>query len=454
MMLDDTHTPLADVQRQRALMVQRNSRRLLKLVNSLLDFNRAEARRMTATFVPVDLPSFTADLASTFRSTVEEGGLTFNVNIADDAIGEPVYVDKDMWEKIVYNLLSNAFKFTTQGSITIELTRNDLLLPSVSPSSSSASTITPATATAAVAGDHQLSAGSPTSFARLRIIDTGCGIPEAELPRLFERFHRVEGSRGRNYEGSGIGLTLTHELVKMHGGRIHVDSSIGKGTTFSVIVPLGTSHLPGDRVLVREDHDVEATSTAISQAYVEEAKQWLPETGTSASTTDGSLSSEQLTPRSSVDDNNFDWTSAIAAKWPSSGDDHGAPSKYDAAADVDEEDSNVLTTMTGNEDIMIEWLSDNTPVMKRASYLSIKEAPHHFGLPNATLLLAEAVQRRHNKPLVLVVDDNRDMLHVRFPIQTSNNYSFWVSTFNRSWRRGTAFSPPTTARRPSTCSTV
>ncbi|HEY0097009.1 MAG TPA: ATP-binding protein, partial [Archangium sp.] len=215
--------------------VHRNALRLLKLVNSLLDFARIEAGRIQASYAPVDLAELTAGLASAFRSAIERAGLTFEVSCPP--LPEPLYVDQDMWEKIVLNLLSNALKFTFEGTIHVSQRWR---------------------------GDH----------VELRISDTGTGIPESELPHLFERFHRVQGARSRTHEGSGIGLALVHELVRMHGGTISASSTPGHGTAFTVRLPAGTAHLPKERVAARRSQE----STALGAAtYVNEALRWLPD---------------------------------------------------------------------------------------------------------------------------------------------------------------------------------
>jgi signal transduction histidine kinase/CheY-like chemotaxis protein len=137
----------------------------------------------------------------------------------------------------VLNLLSNAFKFTLDGSIRVELRQRDHLV-------------------------------------ELAVRDTGVGIPEAELPRVFERFHRVEGTRARTHEGSGIGLALTDELVRLHGGTITAASSVDQGSVFVVQIPTGRAHLPGDRI----DPVASRTSTALGTApFIDEAMRWLPE---------------------------------------------------------------------------------------------------------------------------------------------------------------------------------
>jgi PAS domain S-box-containing protein len=227
--------------RERLQLAQRNSLRLLKLVNSLLDFSRIEAGRVQACYEATDLAGFTRDLASTFRSAVERAGLRFEVDCDD--LDEPVYIDREMWEKIVLNLLSNAFKFTLEGSIALRLRR---------------------------LGNQAV----------LEVADTGVGVPPLEIPRLFERFHRVEGTQARTHEGSGIGLALVHELVKLHSATIDVTSELAQGTTFCVRVPFGTAHLAADQIKAERG----ASSAVIgAQAFVQEALRWLPDAPSSQS---------------------------------------------------------------------------------------------------------------------------------------------------------------------------
>ena len=229
----------APEQRERLDMAHRNALRLLRLVNSLLDFSRIEAGRVEATFRPTDLAALTADLASSFRSATDKAGLRLTVETPPLSV--PAYVDHDMWEKVVLNLVSNAFKFTHSGEIAVRLREED----------------------------HQ---------ALLTVCDTGTGIPKAELPKLFDRFYRVEGAKGRSFEGSGIGLALVQELVKLHGGAIGVESEEGRGTTVTVSISLGTAHLPADRVQASAAEPVAATRI---HSFVEEALRWLPDTNTS-----------------------------------------------------------------------------------------------------------------------------------------------------------------------------
>jgi PAS domain S-box-containing protein len=215
-------------------VAHRNSLRLLKLVNTLLDFSRIEAGRIDASYEPTDLGALTAELAAIFRSAVEKAGLRLVVDCP--ALPEPVYVDRDLWEKIVLNLLSNAFKFTFDGGISVSL-------------------------------------GWRGDRVELQVADTGVGIPDADVPRLFQRFHRVRRARARTHEGTGIGLALVQELARLHGGAVAVTSAEGRGTTFTVTVRTGTAHLPPERIATGR----QLASTSVgANPYVEEALGWLP----------------------------------------------------------------------------------------------------------------------------------------------------------------------------------
>jgi PAS domain S-box-containing protein len=231
--LDDPE--LTTRQQQLITVAHRNSLRLLKLVNTLLDFSRIEAGRMQAVYEPTDLAVLTTDLSSVFRSAIEKAGLQLLVDCPP--LPEPVYVDQDMWEKIVLNLLSNAFKFTIQGYIAI----------------------------------RQYVQGA---CIELQVEDTGCGIPESELANVFKRFHRIEGTQGRTHEGTGIGLALVEELVKLHSGTVQVQSVYGQGSIFSVSIPRGKHHLPIERI--GSESTLTPTSIRVD-AFMEEALRWLPE---------------------------------------------------------------------------------------------------------------------------------------------------------------------------------
>ncbi|MDF5710110.1 MAG: ATP-binding protein [Nostoc sp. S4] len=254
-------------------MVQRNGMRLLKLVNSLLDFSRIEAGRVQASYEPTDLTIFTAELASVFRSAIERVGMQLSVNCPP--LPAPVYVDRQMWEKIVFNLLSNAFKFTLAGKISVSLQwveKQDI--EKIGRAEESLQQVFPPIPSSP---HPPISLIPASAFVELSVQDTGIGIPATEIPHLFERFHRVKGAQGRTFEGSGIGLSLVQELVKMHGGTVQVTSVLGAGSCFTVSIPTGYAHLPPDRISATRT----LTSTALGAApYLEEALRWLPEENT------------------------------------------------------------------------------------------------------------------------------------------------------------------------------
>lgn len=213
---------------------RRAGTRLLKLVQSLLDFSRAEAGRMHAAFEPTDLATLTTDLASLFRSTFERANVVLVVDCAQ--LAEPVYVDPDMWEKIVLNLLSNAFKFTLAGEVRVRLSTED-------------------------------------EWIVLDVQDTGCGVAPADIPYVFDRFHRGQTTRARSAEGSGIGLSLVQELLRLHGGHAVLTSEVDRGTTVTVKVPRGSKHLNPDQI--RAPRPQAARNTAMP--FLEEVSGWVPD---------------------------------------------------------------------------------------------------------------------------------------------------------------------------------
>lgn len=219
-------------ERQRVETTHRNALRLLKLVNTLLDFSRLESGRQKASYTPVDLPVYTKNVASNFRSIIEKAGL--ELHVAAENFPQPVYVDRTMWEKIVFNLLSNAFKYTLKGRISLALFLQDKQVV-------------------------------------LEVEDTGVGIPAKELPHMFERFHRVQNTAGRTYEGTGIGLSLVKELVNLHGGTVSVQSKEGEGSLFRVSIPVGKDHLPAAQIV---DNAIE-NDDILSDIYVKEASELL-----------------------------------------------------------------------------------------------------------------------------------------------------------------------------------
>ncbi|MET8092507.1 ATP-binding protein [Micromonospora sp. NPDC005220] len=262
--LTDATAPLAAVQRERVETGWRNATRLLTLVNSLLTFSSLEAGRARSDARVVDLAALTAELAGVFRAAVERAGLTLEVSCPP--LPRPVAVDPVNWERIVTNLLSNALKYTFIGHIRVTLDADD-------------------------------------EEVRLTVADTGIGIAERDLPKLFERFHRVRGARSRSHEGTGIGLALVHELARLEGGDVHATSQVGVGSSFTVTLPWSAAHrigVTGPAVDGRGD---------AARAAVEEAMGWLAEPGdalTEPDPTSGRATDELAGARILLADDNAD----------------------------------------------------------------------------------------------------------------------------------------------------
>ena len=234
-----------ETNRYRIGVAYRNALRMQKLVNTLLEFSRIEAGRLEGRFVRVDIGSMTLDLASTFRSAIERAGMQLNIIAAP--ITEPVYVDPELWERVVLNLVSNAFKYSHEGSITVDIRETD----------------------------HTV---------EVRVTDTGVGIAEDQQEKIFDRFHRIENSGGRSLEGTGIGLAMVRELVRLHQGAIGVTSKPGEGSTFVVTIPTGSAHLPPDRIgTANTDH----LRPSQADAFVEEANTWVGDGAAVSTTGDG-----------------------------------------------------------------------------------------------------------------------------------------------------------------------
>lgn len=214
---------------EQSTIALRNSRRLLRLVNQLLDLQRLDAGRMQPKFHGCDLVDFVAQIVESFRPYCEKKGLSLVTDLSECP---PVYLDLEKFDKVLYNLLSNAMKFTPAGrGITIKLQ----------------------------AAEQEC---------LLQVIDTGIGIRADQLPHLFERFRQAEGSANRSYEGTGLGLALVKELVELHGGEVTVDSTYGTGTTFTIRLKTGSDHLPTEQI-VDVQAEVQASRAAIELADLE-----------------------------------------------------------------------------------------------------------------------------------------------------------------------------------------
>ncbi|KAF9191829.1 hypothetical protein BGZ50_009048 [Haplosporangium sp. Z 11] len=279
-------SPLEDVLRQTPEnapirsgleMVRRNSRRLLKLVNTLLQFSRIEAGKGHAIFEETDLTKLTREISANFESVARGFDLDYDVR-CEDLSGVPggFWVDSSMWSGIILNLIGNAFKHTWKGSVSIH--------------------------------QYPCKGKNGGDGVAVDVRDTGVGIAAEHLSTLFGRFNRIENKQSRSHEGTGIGLSLVKELTDVHGGIISVTSEEGKGTCFHLWIPAGRSHLASSQVKIGDSKDpallLRPSKSDIlnnktdASMFVEEASQWIAHKAIPRSTltTSGTDSTEEDTP--------------------------------------------------------------------------------------------------------------------------------------------------------------
>ncbi|SCV70300.1 BQ2448_1694 [Microbotryum intermedium] len=236
-------------------MMSRHANRLLTMVNKLLDFSSLEGGRTQAKFRPVKIGALTQDLATLFRDAIERAGLRYVIECDDDRQDLlPIYLASDLWEKVCYNLIGNALKYCRSGSIEVRLK-------------------------------------TTVAEAVLSVKDTGIGIPSDELSSIFERFHRVEGT-ARTSSGTGIGLALTLEIVKLLGGLVEVESELGVGSTFYVRIPRGFTHLAREQVIHEpEDSSAVPIPKGRSLGAIDDAVSWHTQEESSGNSSSGGSAS-------------------------------------------------------------------------------------------------------------------------------------------------------------------
>ena len=222
-------------------LIHRNARKLLGLVNQLLDISKLESGNMKLQTSPQNIVSLLKALLLSFTSYAERKRITLKFNSVENEI--IVYLDKDKIEKIITNILSNAFKFTADGG-RIEVTCHpEFISGSQSGNDSSSRNKIPI----------PIKLGRNLDFVKITISDTGIGIPKEKMSKIFDRFYQVDGSHTREREGTGIGLSLTKELVELHKGKIEVESEEGKGATFVLKIPLGKDHLKPEQISEKDN---------------------------------------------------------------------------------------------------------------------------------------------------------------------------------------------------------
>ncbi|KAG0206016.1 hypothetical protein BGX33_007622 [Mortierella sp. NVP41] len=263
--LDDVlnQTPENAPTRTNLEMVRRNSRRLLKLVNTLLQFSRIEAGKSQAVFEETDLSKATREISANFESVAHGFNLEYNIICESlDDIPGGVWVDRAMWSGIILNLIGNAFKHTWEGSVMIH--------------------------------QYPCKGKNGRDGVAVDVKDTGVGIAVEHLDTLFGRFNRIENKQSRSHEGTGIGLSLVKELTEVHGGTVSVTSVVDQGTCFHLWIPAGRSHHPSAQVKlsdsdgasppIRAPRDNILNNKTDASMFVEEATQWIAQKSLPGST--------------------------------------------------------------------------------------------------------------------------------------------------------------------------
>lgn len=211
--------------KKQLLLMQKNATRLLRLINQLMDFRKTDLGKATLNANEYDAVTFLQDIVGNFRILAEEKNINLQINCQFDHLN--VWFDAEKLDKVLYNLLSNAFKFTASGgSITVGISA-------------------PAPSTPIATGLNE-----SLEFIEIYVGDTGTGIPEEKLTKIFDRFYQGD----ENSTGSGIGLSLSKSFVELHHGQIEVQSVPDEGTKFTVLLPMGKSHLSESEIKPLPDH--------------------------------------------------------------------------------------------------------------------------------------------------------------------------------------------------------
>ena len=233
-------------------VVYKNANRLLGLVNQLLDISKLESHNMKLQTIPQNIIPLLRNLVLSFSSYAERKKITLKLNSTENEI--IVYLDKDKIEKIITNVLSNAFKFTPEGGQVEVSVKGNLLSPPLEGQG---------------VGQNNL---TPNGFVEISIRDSGIGILKEKIPKIFDRFYQVDGGHTKEEEGTGIGLSLTKELVELHKGKIEVESREGKGTTVIIKIPLGYDHLKPEEICEAGKDEEKDSYATIELIHNEEIK--------------------------------------------------------------------------------------------------------------------------------------------------------------------------------------
>jgi signal transduction histidine kinase/DNA-binding response OmpR family regulator len=208
-LLEGIDGEINEVQRKDLTAIDHSGTHLLEMINDILDIAKVEAGRMELNLETVNLEEVIQNVMATAKALIKEKEIQLRLEIAQ---GLPmVQADKVRLRQIILNLLSNAAKFTAKGLITVRVVRDD----------------------------HKV---------RVSVIDTGMGIRNRDIPKLFKEFRQLDASMTKSQGGTGLGLALVKRFVELHGGRVWVESQFGVGSTFSFTLPLSSDDKPGHPV--------------------------------------------------------------------------------------------------------------------------------------------------------------------------------------------------------------
>lgn len=215
-------------------LIYRNTEKLHHLIDQLLELTQLEAEAIPVKAKKENIVTILRGLFYSFKSIADQKNISLDFFTYDTSIN--AWIDRDKLEKIINNLLSNAIKFTPDGGlISLNILNSKI-------------------------GDDE--------FAEVKISDTGIGIAPEKLDRIFDRFYQIDDSFGRNYGGSGIGLSLVKELVDLHRWNIIVESEKGKGTTFTLKIPLRDNYLSPNQIIENDKNEIEVLDKIISETII------------------------------------------------------------------------------------------------------------------------------------------------------------------------------------------
>ncbi len=235
-----------------ANLINRSAKKLNRLANQLLDISRIEAGKMKLKLTKENVVPVICDTISSFQSFAERKNISLRYSYESEVI--KIYIDKDMLDKILSNVLSNALKFTPEGgcvNVSVKIIREGCNTEYINSDESSTIKEKKISLPDYIGNrnDSEITGLTKKEVVEISVQDTGIGIPLDQMDKIFDRFYQVDNRLSREYEGTGVGLSLTKELVELHKGSISVESEEGKGSVFRIFFPVGKEHLQPEEIV-------------------------------------------------------------------------------------------------------------------------------------------------------------------------------------------------------------